>query len=39
MYQVLDCAFFCTKLCLSSVKLCAIFVEIEVVFLDKSTTS
>ena len=37
--RALSCAFFSTKLCLSCVKLCAIFVEIEVVFLPTNTTS
>ena len=37
--QGLGCAFFSSKLCLSCVKLCAIFVVIEVVFLQKNTTS
>ena len=39
MYQVLGSASFSTKLCLSCVKLCAIFVVIKVVFLHKNTTS
>ena len=39
LYQMLGCAFFCTKLCLSCVELRAIFVVEEVVLLDKNTTS
>ena len=36
VYQVLGCAAFGTKLCLSNVKLCAVFVVIVVVFLTKT---
>ena len=35
--QVLGCAFFSTKLCLSRVKLCAIFVVIEIVSIARKT--